>query len=561
MSKKSAAKEALEAAESRRDEAEKSGESAPLYDFFKVQKTKDEAGEWRFKGVRIIQYKFIELLKRLGFRRYTVLDKFIIVRITDNIIEEVSVPDLRLFIKEYFEDLPDDLEEITNCPKDELVEKLICSLGTLLGEDKLSLLVNRNEPKFNICEDTNDTAFHYFQNGWVKVTGNGVKFNPYDTLPGLVWKDQILPRKFTPLVQEEWEKCPFNDFLNNIADNHLNADGQRNDPGRRVALDTIAGYSMHRYFEGNLYICNMLDSRMNDDNNPEGRSGKSLFFKAIQRILNPIHKVSTNCMFFDGKEFDAQNRFKWDKLRRNTKLIVINDVKRGFPIELLFNAVHDGIEQEKKNGERSNVETKIGMTMNYSLRVHGDSAKDRVVEFETSGFYHLKNKPQDVHGHWFFRDWNPEQWNQFDNMMMHCISQYLQLGIVHADGINLNIRKLRDECGQEFITFMEEKKIGHEDSFEKKKLYEEFRQANPEVNFKQFSQKMFTKWLTWWAEYRPEFAGYRTTRSGGIDYVRFFHNAPITPEFLTVEADSTRVKLYDGKSDNCRAQNSNNEPN
>lgn len=553
MAKQSAAKAAIEAAESRRDEAEKSGESAPLYDFFKVQKSKDESGDWKFKGVRIVQHKFIELLKRLGFRRYTVGDKFIIVRITENIIEEVSIPDLRLFIKEYFEDLPEDLEETTNCPKDELVEKLTCSLGTLLGEDKLSLLVNRNEPKFQIVEDTKDTAYHFYQNGWVEVTAKGIKFNNYELLPGLVWKDQILPRNFTLLQQSEWQKSPFNDFLNNVADNGLKEDGERNDPGRRQALDTIAGYMMHRYFEGNLYICNLLDSRMNDDNNPEGRSGKSLFFKSIRHILNPIEKVSSNCLFFDGKEFDAQNRFKWDKLKRNTKLIVINDVKRGFPIELLFNAVHDGIEQEKKNGERSNVETKIGMTMNYSLRVHGDSAKDRVVEFETSGFYHLRNKPQDVHGHWFFRDWTPEQWNQFDNLMMNSIQSYLMTGIVKAEGINLYARKLKDDTGPEFVLYMEELKIQHEQRFEKKKLYENFKDAFPEVTFKSFSQKLFTKWLTWWAEYRPEMAGYRSSRSSGVDYIHFFHNHPISPELLLVEADTTRLKLFEGKSDNCKA--------
>lgn len=551
MSSKNSAKEALAAAKARQDNEEVAGQSGPIYDFFKVQKTKTEDGEWHFKGVRIVQHKFIELLKRLGFRRYTVGEKFVIVRVQDNIIEEVSVPDLRLFVKEYFEDLPDDLEEITFCPKDELVEKLTCSLGTLLGEDKLSLLVNRNEAALNVVEDTKEAAFHFYLNGWVKVTKDGIKFSTYDTLPGLVWRDQILPRKFTLLSPEEFEKCPFNDFLNNISDNHINQEGQRNDPGRRTSLNTIAGYLMHRYFEGNLYVVNFLDSRISDDNNPEGRSGKTLFFKAIRHILNPIEKVSTICLFFDGKEFDAQNRFKWDKLKRNTRLVVMNDVKKGFPIDLLFNAVHDGIEQEKKNGERSNVEAKIGITMNYSLRVHGDSAKDRVVEFETSGFYHLRNKPQDVHGHWFFRDWSADTWNEFDNMMMYNIQQYLLLGLVRADGINLNARKLRDDTGPEFITFMEERKIAHEQAFDKKKLYEDFRQEFTEVNFKTFSQRLFTKWLHYWAEYRPEIAGYRETRSAGVDYIRFFHNAPVTPEFLLAEASTTRVKLYEGKSDNC----------
>lgn len=543
-----------QAAKKRSDNAPATGAADPIYDFFKIQRSKDEAGEWRFKSVRIIQSKFVELLKRLGFRRYVTGDKFIIVRVTDNIIEEISLADLRLFVKEYFDDLPEDFEDTTGCPKDELIEKYTASMPTLFSDANLSLLVGRGEADLSslIVKDTLTEAFHFYANGWVKVTKEGITIHPYDQLHGYVWKEQILPRNFVKMKPKEYEKAAFWHFLNNVAGNHLLESGARANPERFTALLTITGYNLHRFFERKMRCTVLLDARQSDE--PDGRSGKSLYCKAMRWILNPKGKQGFNCVFIDGKEFDAHNRFKYEKLHHKTVLAVFNDVKKGFPIELLFNAIEDGIEKELKNGGRMDILAKIIITLNYTLRLQGGSAKDRAIEFEFADFYSDRKTPQEVHGHWFFAEWDETEWARFDNIMMSAICDYLTAGVLLPELINLNARKLKDLTNEQFIQFMEECELEHEKRFSKKELYEEFTDSEQrkEVMFKGFTQRTFTNWLHYWAEYRPEWAGYREERSNKVDYIRFFQNAPIRADLLEADAKTVKVRLFEAKASNCK---------
>lgn len=536
------------------DTAPATGAAENQYDFFKVQRTKDDRDEWRFKSVRIIQSKFIELLKRLGFRRFTTGDKFVIVRVTDNIIEEVSLADLRLFMKEYFDDLPDDLEDIALCPKEELVEKFTTSMPTLFSDANLSLLVGRGEADLSslIVKDTLTESFHFYSNVWVKVTKDGVTLHEYNTLPGYVWKEQILPRPYTKLKPAEYEKGMFWEFLNNVAGNHLLESGARANPDRFASLLTITGYQLHRFFERKMKCTILLDARQSDE--PDGRSGKSLYCKALRWILNPKGKQGFNCIFIDGKEFDQHNRFKYEKLHHKTVLAVFNDVKKGFPIELLFNAIEDGIEKELKNGGRLDILAKIIITLNYTIKLQGGSAKDRAIEFEFADFYSDRKTPQEVHGKWFFSEWDEMEWARFDNVMMTAICDYLMCGVQEAESINLNARKLKDQTNEPFVLFMEEYGFEHAKRYSKKELYEAFteNESRKEVMFKGFTQRMFTNWLRYWAEYRPEWAGYREERSGGVDYIRFFANAPIPAELLEADAKTVKVKLFESKASNCQ---------
>ena len=524
------------------------------YDFFKVKMGTNKQGDKYFESVQIRQNKFLDLLKRLGFRRFTTGDKFVIVRISDNIIEEVSLPDLRLFIKEYFEDLPDDLEEITGCPKEELLEKLTRSLGNLLSDDKLSLLINKGDPDLNslIVRDTLDESFHFYQNGWVSVSKSGVTLRPYGELKGYVWKEQIIQRPFVKLTPAEYEASQWWEFLNNVADNWKRPDGERNNPGRFSSLLTLLGYNMHRFYAHGVKITIFLDARKSDE--ADGRSGKTLMCKALRHIYNPLGKEGLGCKFINGKDFDPNNRFKYEKIHDKTRLVVFDDVKQGFDIRQLFVAVEEGIEKELKNGGRSDIMAKIIVTLNYVLNIQGGSAHDRVYEFEAADFYSDRKKPQDVHQERFFEGWGEADWLKFDNIMMSCLCDYFTCGVLEAETINLHARKLKQLTSEQFIQFMEElPDLEHEKRFSKKQLYEDFTQneQRKEVMFKGFSQRMFTNFLRYWAEYRPEWAGYREQRSDKTDYIMFFKNAPVTAEFLDDTAASVKVRLFEGKSELC----------
>jgi len=230
---------------------------------------------------------------------------------------------------------------------------------------------------------------------------------------------------------------------------------------------------------------------------------------------------------------------------------LFDDVKRGFLIEDFFNAIVDGLIRERKGDvNKARIFAKILFTLNYTIQIRGGSAKDRVIEFEFADYYSSQLTPEMEFKMWFFRDWDAAEYQRFDNFMMMCVVDYLRLGIIMPDTINLEARKLRDETSQEFINFMEDVQIEHEKAYSKKELWVKFLDMDDDFkprnkDFQWLKQRMFTQWLKHWATYRPEYAGYKEHRSNGTDYIRFFENAPVTPEFLE------GATLFPCKSDKC----------
>jgi hypothetical protein len=504
--------------------------------------------------VQILQAGFVALLRRLGFRKYDVGESYIIIRVVDNIIEQVQLHQLRGFIVRYFHRLDDDILEQYNCPKELLIEKLHRTLGTLTTDEKLSLLFDLDEKEIiTVVEDTIDKAYFFYRNGFVEVTKDTVKLLPYKDLPGCVWKDQILPRDFKKIPWQEWETGTYYHFSNNVADNRTRPDGKPNNPERFNSFMTITGYALHKYFNTKLKMPIFLDARISDD--PDGRSGKSLHCKAIRQMLNADPENGNQCIIVDGKTFDPENRFKYEDLHVSTRVFVIDDVRRGLPIELFFNAVVDGFMRERK-GEKTKVRIwcKPILTLNYTLAVRGGSAKDRVVEFEFADYYSVTKTPEMEHGCWFFRDWDETEWLKFDNFMLQCVSEYLRAGIIMPDTINLEARKLSDETAPEFIAWMEDLEIQHEKDYDKSELFKQFGQPDEHTGkctrsgFQFLKQRTFTDWLHWWVQYRPEMAGYREFRSSGKDMIRFFYNEPVSADSLEASGKSVKIKLFTEKA-------------
>jgi hypothetical protein len=523
--------------------------------FFRIKRN----SQGDVSDVHILQAGFVALLRSLGFRKFEVGEGYIIVRIVDNIIEQYQIHHLRGFIVKYFHHLDEQFLEEYQCPKELLVEKLHRSLGTLTTDEKLSLLFDLEEKEvINIVQDKKDKAFFFYKNGFVEVTSEGVTFKEYKELPGFVWRDQILPREFHPLYAQEVCKGMYYAFANNVADNWKRPDGTDNNPARFGSFVTITGYCLHKYFNTKLKMPVFMDARVSDD--PDGRSGKSLHCKAIRLMLNADPENGKQCIIIDGKNFDPENRFKYEDLHVSTRVFVMDDTKRGLPIEIFFNAIVDGFMRERK-GEKEKVRIwcKPILTLNYTLQIRGGSARDRVVEFEFADYYSVTKTPEQVHGAWFFRDWDETEWLRFDNFMLSCVSDYLRAGIIMPDTINLEARKLLDETDKEFIVFMEELELEHQKHYDRRELFQKFGEVDDhnkvtKSGFQWLKQKTFTIWLRLWAQYRPEIAGYAEFRSGGKDYIRYFKNEPVKAEYIDSSSKSTTVRLFAEKSERVVAE-------
>lgn len=513
---------------------------AELHGFFRVKTDADG----NFKNVDILQTGFLKMLREMGFRRYDVQDTFIIVRIQDNIIEEIFIHVLREIVVKHVHTMDDYLldENGKGCERDILLEKLHRSLNTLTSPEKMALLVDLDgDEEIKIIEDERDKAYYFYKNGFIIVTKDGVKLKPYNELPGHVWKDQILQREYKAMAITKFMDGTYARFCLNVCGN---------DTKRLDSFVTITGYCLHRFFKTKLKSVIFLDGRNSDD--PDGRSGKSLHTKAMQQILNASEN-GKQAIIIDGKRYDESNRFAFDELHVSTKICVFDDLKRGFHIETFFNAIVDGILRERKGDiNKIRVQCKIIFTLNYTISIRGGSAKDRVVEFEFADHYSSAFSPEMEFKHWFFRDWGTpgweNEWHYFDNFMMYCVQQYLGHGIINPNTINLEARKLKDETNQEFINFMEDLAIQHEQRFSKKELYMKFAEIGESgktrvKDYEYLKQKTFTKYLKYWSEYRPEIAGHIETRSDSVDYITYFLNEPMSKYF-----PPDKCVLHPGKS-------------
>ena len=153
-------------------------------------------------------------------------------------------------------------------------------------------------------------------------------------------------------------------------------------------------------------------------------------------------------------------------------------------------------------------------------------------QFEFSSHYNEKNSPLNEFGKWFFSDdWNYEDWNNFYNYMCFCLYTYFVNGIICAESINLERRKLIEHTNEDFLNWMDEQvnseQIVPNERYEKKELHRKFLENYPEFKEKGYlsSSKNFTKCLVNYITYSGEFGQINKAediqRSGGKDYIIF----------------------------------------
>jgi len=111
------------------------------------------------------------------------------------------------------------------------------------------------------------------------------------------------------------------------------------DEARFNSLKSVIGYLLHDYknpTEARAIVLN--DEKISE--NPNGRTGKSIIGKALQKIRKSSR--------IDGKNFKF-DRFAFQQVDLDTKILDFNDVNKNFDFEKLFSIVTDNLDVEKKN--------------------------------------------------------------------------------------------------------------------------------------------------------------------------------------------------------------------
>ncbi len=168
---------------------------------------------------------------------------------------------------------------------------------------------------------------------------------------------------------------------------------------------------------GKLFCTIFTDSRISEDGEANGRTGKTLIVRGLGNMLNTDERA-TVFVEVNGKDFDPKNKFKFSQCRLDTQLIHINDIFKNYDIDNSFNDITDGINVDKKNDKPFKIFAKMIFSTNKTILINGESSKDRVKVFEFADYYSSKFSPIMEFKQWFFDDWNAMEYARFDRFMM-----------------------------------------------------------------------------------------------------------------------------------------------
>jgi hypothetical protein len=196
-----------------------------------------------------------------------------------------------------------------------------------------------------------------------------------------------------------------------------------------------------------------MDGKQSEVGASNGRSGKSL--------IGELFKQVTPALYINGKTVDLESdKFVWDELTEKIRTVFIDDVRPNFNFELLFANVTGDWSVNYKGGRRCTfpftTSPKIYLTTNHTLRGEGTSFLDRQWVIAFSDYYNDKHKPIDDFGVMFFDEWDFEQWNLLWNLLAECVQLYFQYGCIESPQERIEVRRLRHEMGEDFLTWAEE---------------------------------------------------------------------------------------------------------
>ena len=435
------------------------------------------------KGLPTInRYKLQVFLTQVGGFRLYFYDQnstiYRLIRIQDGFVEESSTEQIKRFIKEYVDRLPDSFDGGVT-PQDLL--ELIYKGATALFSDAFFEFFDRADIDF--LEDKQDIAYFPFKNGVVEVKKDSIGLKTYGELNKYVWKTQVIDHHiYIDQDKLEAEQIEYYRFINLVSDKNID---------RTIYGLTLIGYLLHKYKDPSRPFSVILAEETENEASGGG-TGKGIFVKALG-FLNNLVRV-------DGKNFKVDKNFAFQRVDLDTKILAIEDTRRNVDFEGFYSIITEGITVEKKNKDELFIpfkdSPKVMFTTNYTIPNSGNHAKRRQKVFEFAPYFSPTHSPEDEFGHKLFDDWDLDEWNRFYNLMFTCVQTYIEFGVKAVENSEkLSRKQIRVQYGEEFLDFIFTASEEHKEypvKFEQ--LYNDFLSQSG-FDKKDYSVKRFSKAL------------------------------------------------------------------
>lgn len=221
------------------------------------------------------------------------------------------------------------------------------------------------------------------------------------------------------------------------------------------------GYLLHRYKNPARPWCVFaMDNKMDELGKSNGRSGKSLLFRALRFFMNSETLSGKNKKLTD-------NNHIYDRVTEHTDFILIDDADQYMDFGFFFDAITGDLIVNPKNNKSYEIPfakaPKFCITSNFTLRNIDPSTEGRILYTVFSDFYHYKTANDseyqetltvnDDFGKNLFDDYTEEEWNADINFFAECIRFFLQVKSpikIQPPMDMVTLRNLRTEMGEGF---------------------------------------------------------------------------------------------------------------
>lgn len=443
------------------------------------------------KGLVLFKYKrCYTFLQNRGYGKLRMAGKWRYVHFKDHVLEEVDRPEIKAFVMEVAEQVAG-----------EDVQDMMYKGGHFyLGDHSIENLKFLNP----VMERTSKVSQSiHFKNCFVKVYPDKVETFPTTAKVEAIWRDQVVGFDYKPVggdfikveqlgqeyldaleeeetkyhfiekrspaylvrVSDEALRCHFLRYLFNVSNFHhksirnildetRNIDAILNTSLHVLNKLTSLGYLCHRFHNPAVAKAVIaVDGRLTEVGASQGRTGKSLFGKALSRIMPTV--------YIGGKSKKlTEDQFLWEQVTEKTECVFFDDVRTNLDFEFFFPNITGQWSINAKGVGRWNLPEshpiKLFFTTNHMINGEGSSFTDRMHYLVFSDFYSDHHKPTDDFGQLFFDEWDEEQWNLFYNLVAYSLQLYFRYGLVPPPSSNIEKRKLRQMMGEEFLSWADE---------------------------------------------------------------------------------------------------------
>lgn len=399
------------------------------------------------------------------------------IRIDGNIVKKVTVKDIKEFVRQWV--------------VDRFEERGILNL--ILNTPKLTntALESLKEIDVDFTSYTNRSQLFFFPNKTVEIKKaipgeESIKeYEPgSDDLHNFVWEDSVIKHKFKKLpkafsikrLRDEKDKEYFDIEIHNVSSHFF---GYLINTSRlywRKELETnfsdkvkaaeyrekhkfdIAGeglteleiaeqkqnlinkiftfgYMLHHYKSPSRAWAPMaMDNKIGEDNECNGRSGKSFFFKVLSYMQKTVKLSGRNPKLMD-------NPHVFDQVTQHTEMLLLDDCDRYLNTGLFYDNITSDMTVNPKNNQSFTIpfeqSPKIAFTTNYVPSDFDPSSEARLLYMVFSDYYHQRTEDndyidtrsirddfgKDLYG----KDYTEDEWLADINFWLECCSFYLQL--------------------------------------------------------------------------------------------------------------------------------------